>query len=457
MKQVGLLVTKNIVRKRTGPKQYLEHAKHVLEQTQSEAYFNFRAQHPEVVISQRKFEQLKPYFVKGARERDRRSCLCRKHEEARLVFNECVKFRKNVLKEAAHADSPPVPSSLTEAVELTLCPKPEGSEFHKYCCISRTCEHCGTHLFRLLPEESSENGSVKWKRFEYVASGKVTSSGEQQKKIALVQKETSPKELFQYFIELLDTYPHHHFMAIWQRKQLDDLLENLPLGHVVCVHDYSESYACRGQNEIQSQYCDVNKASLHITVMFRHATMEADGKESTAEEPVVIKEHVFVISDDPVQDFDSVHHAQSLIAKYLTEDLKVKVEKMHEFTDGCAAQYNSRHCIVELSCCVADFGFPIRRNYFETSHTKGEQDAAGSHVKQQASLAVIRGRADITNAKQLCDHLTANFSLPAQSSFPSRSTAVDIWEFAGQHLYYASQFLADEMFLPFFPTGATLQ
>ena len=130
---------------------------------------------------------------------------------------------------------------------------------------------------------------------------------------------------------------------------------------------------------------------------------------------------------------------------------------MHEFTDGCAAQYKSRHCIGELSCCVADFGFPIRRNYFETSHAKGEQDAAGSHVKQQASLAVIRGRADITNAKQLCDHLTANFSLPAQSSFPSRSTAVDIWEFAGQHLYYASQFLADEMFLPFFPTGATLQ
>lgn len=44
-----------------------------------------------------------------------------------------------------------------------------------------------------------------------------------------MQKETSPKELFQYLIELLDTYPHHQFMAIWQRKQLDDLLENLPL------------------------------------------------------------------------------------------------------------------------------------------------------------------------------------------------------------------------------------
>lgn len=185
-------------------------------------------------------------------------------------------------------------------MDLTLSPKPEGSVFHKYCCINRTCEHYGTHLFRLLPEENSENESVKWKRFDYVASGKVTSSGEQQKKIALVRKETSPKELFQYLIVLLDTYRHHQFMAIWQRKQLDDLLENLPLGHVVCIHDYSESYVCRGQNEIQFQYFDVNKASLHIIVMFHHATMEADGKESTAEEPVVIKEHVFVISDDPL-------------------------------------------------------------------------------------------------------------------------------------------------------------
>lgn len=99
---------------------------------------------------------------------------------------------------------------------------------------------------------------------------------------------------------------------------------------------------------------------------------------------------------------------------------------MHEITDGCAAQYKSRHCNGDLSCCVADFGFPIQRNYFDTSHAKGEQDAAGSHVKQQASLAVICGRADITNAKQLCYHLTANFSKPALSSFPFRSTAVSL-------------------------------
>ena len=253
----------------------------------------------------------------------------------------------------------------------------------------------------------------------------MTASGEQQKKIALVQKETSPKELFHFFIKLLEDYPYHQFMAIWQRKQLD-LLENLPLGHAVCIHDYSESYSCRGQNEIQSQYFDVNKASLHISALFRHASMTSDEKESTVEEPILIKEHIFVISDDPGPDYDSVHHAQMLIGKYLKDGLKLQITKLHEFTDGCAAQYKSRHCIGDLSCSLADLGFTIQRKFFETSHEKGEQDAGGSHIKQQASLAVVRGTASITNAKELCDHLASHFSKPAQSSFPSRSKSVSL-------------------------------
>jgi hypothetical protein len=33
----------------------------------------------------------------------------------------------------------------------------------------------------------------------------------------------------------------------------------------------------------------------------------------------------------------------------------------------------------------------IVRNYFESSHDKGPQDAAGGSVKHQASMAIIRG------------------------------------------------------------------
>ena len=127
-----------------------------------------------------------------------------------------------------------------------------------------------------------------------------------------------------------------------------------------------------------------------------------------------------MISNDARQDHDSVHHGQLLIiiGKYLKDDLKIHLTKLHKFTDGCAAQYKSRHCIGDLSCSLADLGFTIQ--------AKGEQDAAGSHVKQQASLAVVHGTASITNAIELCYHLASHFSKPAQLSFPSRSKSVSL-------------------------------
>ena len=92
--------------------------------------------------------------------------------------------------------------------------------------------------------------------------------------ITLVQKETSPKELFQYLIELLDTYPYQKFMALRQRKQLDDLLEDLPLVLLLVFMIVQRVMSARDKMKIQSQYFDVNKASLHITVMFHNTTME---------------------------------------------------------------------------------------------------------------------------------------------------------------------------------------
>lgn len=59
---------KDIITKQTVPKHCIEHPKHMLEQTESEIYFNFRAANPDVKISQRKFQGLRPYFVKGAKE-----------------------------------------------------------------------------------------------------------------------------------------------------------------------------------------------------------------------------------------------------------------------------------------------------------------------------------------------------------------------------------------------------
>ncbi|XP_048578932.1 uncharacterized protein LOC125560703 [Nematostella vectensis] len=417
----------DFVKNRVGKKQYLTHPKHVLETSQTEAFQEFAKLHPEVKVAQRKFEMLKPYFVKQARERDRKSCLCRKHVETKILFDACMKFRKGVVKTTGNeSEESPIFKTLTEAADATLCSKEDGIEHHKIECLERDCNRCSVEKIKLLPEESSNEGSVCWSRYEYLPTGKFLANGQEKKKIALVPKETPPSEMFKYFKKLLEAYPLHSFMAKWQREQLDNLLEHLPLGHVVCIHDYSEGYACRQQDEIQSEFFDVTKASLHVTILHRHAVESKDGITSTEAEPHLIKEHLFVVSDDPTQDHDSVHKAQELIHDYLVNDVGYSIELLHEFTDGCAAQYKSRHCIGDLSCSLADFGYPIQRSFFETSHAKGEQDAAGSHVKQKTSQAVLRRKAKINSAKDMYAYLVANFTEPAATSYAARRTATQL-------------------------------
>lgn len=205
-------------------------------------------------------------------------------------------------------------------------------------------------------------------------------------------------------------------MAKWQKDQCDSLVANLPLNHVNCDHDFSENYVCPSQDEIQSQYLDPNKVSIRVTILYRHASLQTDGKESTEDNPSIIKEHLFAISDDNTQDYHFVHHVQSLILRYFREQQHLTVDKIHEFTDGCAGQYKSKHTFGHLSCCLADFGCQIDRHFFETSHAKGEQNAAGANVKQRATLAVLQRKVTIGCAKDLYDYLVDNFQKPTSSS-----------------------------------------
>ena len=63
----------------------------------------------------------------------------------------------------------------------------------------------------------------------------------------------------------------------------------------------------------------MQRASIHVTILHRHALMNVDGIESTDENPFVITEHLFVISPDCKHDHHSVHSARKLMDGYLKE------------------------------------------------------------------------------------------------------------------------------------------
>lgn len=218
-----------------------------------------------------------------------------------------MKFRKSA--ERNSIQPVPVFNFLSEVVASTLCEKDEEATHHRLECLMRQCEARGIEKLELSEEEQSTDVLVKWKRYEYLTVQ--DKNGEGRRKISLVTKETPVNEMFKYFLDLLDKYSYHSFMAKWQKDQFDSLVANLPLNHVICVHDFSENYVCRSQDEIQSQYFDPNKVSIHVTILYRHASLQTDGKESTEDNPSIIKGHLFVISDDNTQDYHFVHHVQS--------------------------------------------------------------------------------------------------------------------------------------------------
>ncbi|CAC5378511.1 unnamed protein product [Mytilus coruscus] len=201
---------------------------------------------------------------------------------------------------------------------------------------------------------------------------------------------------------------------------MKSLVENLPIGHCVTVHDFSENYKCTEQNEIQSTYFQKLEVSLHVTILHRHSVLEYDGKDSTEEEPNIVTEQFFVISPDQKHDHHYTHCVQNLVSEYL-KSINCEISVMHEFTDGCSSQYKSRHCMGDVSYSCSDFGYAkILPNYFETSHARGPQDAAGGFIKKQADLAVIRGTHVIQSSSDLFDYAQSNLSTTADSSKCSR-------------------------------------
>ena len=349
-----------------------------------------------------------------------------------MLLRTCMSFRRSVLKGKLEdeRETYPVYEHLSSLVEQTMCNK-EDDSYHRLSCVNRECEDCGLKniKFMLAEEDTSQTApDVKWERFENVVVG------EDKRRLKIVTKITKPGDMFSYFKSLLESFPGHEFRAKWQQEQMHRNIENLPLGEACCVHDYSENYCCRYQEEIQSLYFSQAQVSIHVTILHRHALKHIDGLESTEEQRELITEHLFVISPDIKHDHDSVHECRRYISDYLKEiDYPVKV--LHEWTDGCAAQYKSCHCMGDVSYSKLDFGFLTLRNYFETSHAKGPQDGAGSNLKHKADMAVIRRQVVIQNARDLYEYAKENLTEPSSTRYKSQSVGLKrrIFIYVEQH------------------------
>lgn len=232
---------KDVKRERLDTRVYVSHMSHVLEKSQTDIYYDFCKENPDIKMSQRTFERLKPFFVRPVKSADRNTCLCRYHVEIKTVFQCCMRERTKILRsenDEELAIQYPVYQNINDAIASTLCEQ-EGDGIKKIQCLKRDCQECGVRKFELLDDEQGEE-LVEWEKFEYVTIS--CNARQERKKLMLVKKTTPIKELFKYFLDLLASFPAHQFRATWQRDQLKYITTRLPQNECVVIHDFSENY-----------------------------------------------------------------------------------------------------------------------------------------------------------------------------------------------------------------------
>ncbi|CAC5405674.1 unnamed protein product [Mytilus coruscus] len=293
-------------------------------------------------MNQRTFERLKPFFVRAASPKDRLTCCCRYHVEAKSLFLKCMEFRKKHIHPQLSEEEKnkfPVYEHLTDIAVATLCGKDTTNDCFNKACLDRKCTECGVRLLDFSDQELSDHPeapTVSWEKCEYITV-------HNKRKLTLVRKCSKPYEMFAHFKHVLDHFAGHQFRAYWQNAQLKSLKENLPQNNCIVIHDYSENYACKERVEVQSTYFQRTEVTIHVSIIYRNSVLELDGVESFPDDPCIITEHFFVISSDEKHDQCFTSKVQSLVKEYL-DSISYNVNVFHEFTDGCTVQYKSRNC-----------------------------------------------------------------------------------------------------------------
>ena len=175
-----------------------------------------------------------------------------------------MQFRKSILKNKSNVEREiyPIFEHISDIAKLTCVNK------------MKTKNKCGVNNIQRLPEElntSEDSVNVKWEWYEYINIP--WKGGKMCRKLQFVTKGTNTGIIFQHILKLLTDCPARQHRANWQNSQFKTLIDNLPIDHAVCVHDFSESYRCSDQREIQSSYFQKTKVNIHVTIVYRHSML----------------------------------------------------------------------------------------------------------------------------------------------------------------------------------------
>ena len=370
----------------------------ILEKTLNNCFTTFLQENPNIKISRRKFESLRPKNVRLRKYATRMVCCCTLHTNVDYA-------RQAVLRLGKYNDN--FDSSCFESNEL-LCE-------HFICsnndieCLLRKCVKCNTkkieNVMNLKCSQDcakknsncySDDHTVNVKQFERI---NYEHAGAVKKKLSLENKILTLKELAELVDGLMEKFIIHRFNVVHTKNMLQYLYSTLKEDEIVLIQDFSENYTCLLPNEPQSVHWTQETATIYPVV----AVLNREGKLS--------EDHFGFISNVKDHNPTFVEYCSSTLRKHYN-DINPNY-KFIEVTDGCAQQFKSINAISAL----AKRPCQITRLYFETSHGKSKSDSLGGTIKSFMSHAVESEKEVIRNAEEVFDFCQKYLSFSDKHGF----------------------------------------
>lgn len=301
--------------------------------------------------------------------------------------------------------------------------------FHNWECVSGTCDDCGfgtdkapkrpplfdcPHIRAVeaavneaghTREEEAARGRIKIPMRKYITraqkeevldeergqrwdAAEVGRDGEKRSKVneteGLEVQYLSIDDAMQYIEEVLREYILHDHKARHQSKEFQRCRDKLRTGQIMIIGDFAMNYGHHHQDGLQGDHWGVWQTTILPFVIYRRGK---DGR--------LLLESYVVYSDDLNHSNKFVQHAIAEVVRHYQVILEVdSVDLTHVFmwSDGCAAQFKSRHMMRWYAVESADVTHQrndgskvcaplFRHEFFASCHGKNLCDAMAGFIK----------------------------------------------------------------------------
>ena len=109
---------------------------------------------------------------------------------------------------------------------------------------------------------------MSWKQWKTIKLERLTKKGKNINRMSLVEFTRTFKEILVEYLKQLKDMSQHQFNKVWQMKNFNQALENMEIGQILFIHDFSQNILLYIQDEVSGAHWDHKQVTIHPTTCF---------------------------------------------------------------------------------------------------------------------------------------------------------------------------------------------